>query len=878
MRTENEEKKARSNQKFPIETMRHSNAHLMAAAIQALWPNAKFGVGPDIKNGFYYDVQIDGHSLKAEDLKNIADKMEELKAKKLTIKRFELPIDEAIKKMEELNQPFKVELLKLLKEKGSTAIIEKEFEDDKGIVDVNPQGVATVSFYQLGDFVDLCRGPHVDSTDQIGVFELYNITSAYWRGNAKNPALTRLYGYSYPTKKELKAEKDRIEEAKKRDHRNLGEKRLELFAFSEDIGPGLPMWLPNGYAIRAELERLVTEKEREYGYKTVKTPPIAKEALYFKSGHLPYYQNDMYKPMDFDGEMYRLRPMNCPHHHQVFLSKPRTYKDLPLAIAEYGLVHRYEDRGTLHGLLRVRGFTQNDAHIYCTYEQAKAEFLKVMRLHVEQYAVFDIKDYYMRLSLPDMNKKDKYVDLPEKWQKTLSIIKEAMEESGYPYKAVEGEAAFYGPKIDFIIKSAIGTEYAISTNQLDFLAADKFELKYQGNDDQYHGDIYVIHRAPLGSHERFVAFLLEHYAGAFPTWLAPEQIRITPIKESHNAYAKELEKYFFAAKVDTATGGLRVNVDSSGDTINKKIRNAQLDKIPYMVVVGDEEIKNRTISVRLRSGSEIKNIRWEDLLQRLKYEIENRKDITEEMSVDNTSVPKLNALANQSGITFFRNKNKLLKFQGVLPNGLKITFKYLDMEKNPNYQFYAGMEKQQVVEKLLAFTDKDTLGIKSLVAPEIKAAFLAGILPSSMRNTPSYQEMVNQSDKLKPKLFKKLLNAYCQKPEIYTQFVKDYLGNEGWLTCTNELGSAVSSSIHAIAKINNLEIYIWHKEDDLSTTINLQNHLTCHNGKPNEVIHLLYDNNINKYRFLNDVGGITKFNQQVITGKSNITEQARLRK
>jgi len=377
--------------------------------------------------------------------------------------------------------------------------------------------------------------------------------------------------------------------------------------------------------MRQELEHLAQTEERREGYMPVATPHITKETLYYRSRHLPYYKEDMYAPMDIDGENYYLKPMNCPHHHEIYNAGKHSYRELPLRIAEYGQVYRYEASGGLSGLMRVRGFDQNDAHIYCRYDQAKDEFLRVMRLHARYYELFGITDFYMRYSLPDMANIAKYVDAPEKWLAAMAIIKEAMDESGYPYKEVPGEAAFYGPKVDFMIKSVIGTEYAISTNQLDFLATETFDLKYTGEDGKDH-PVYVIHRAPLGSHERFVAFLIEHYAGAFPVWLAPVQARLIPITDRAYDYAAKVKDRLFAEPVSNGTGGLRVDVDYSAERMQKKIREAQLQKIPYMLVCGDKEVEAGTVAVRLRSGKDLGAMPLDKFIERIKREAETRKD------------------------------------------------------------------------------------------------------------------------------------------------------------------------------------------------------------------------------------------------------------
>lgn len=605
-----------------LNIQRHSCAHLLAASIHALWPKARFGIGPVTEDGFYYDVDLDT-PIKEADLDRIYHKMLELQQKNLPFHRLEWPIDQAIAYMEEYHQPYKVELLHLLKEKGSTSVnvIEEDFET----------GVENVSVYQLGDFIDLCKGPHVQGTADIGFFKLSTIAGAYWRGNVKNPQLQRIYGFCFPTQAELDHRLWQKEEAKKRDHRQLGE-QLEIFRFSEDVGQGLPLWLPNGAIIRHELEHLARQEENRDGYLPVVTPIIGKESLYEKSGHLRHYHEDMYAPIHIEEERYYLRPMNCPHHHQIYLARPRSYRELPLRVAEYGAVFRYEASGGLSGLMRTRGFCQNDAHIYCTHDQAKEEFLKVMQLHARYYDLLGIKDYHMRLSLPDLNGSDKYVNDPEEWNASIAIIKEAMNASGLPYEEVAGEAAFYGPKVDFMIKSIVGQSYAISTNQLDFMASKRFDLHYIGSDGLKH-PIYVIHRAPLGSHERFVAFLLEHYAGNFPTWLSPIQVRIMPIADRHKDRAYDILKALQAYDISSAYGKMRVDIDESDERMQRKILNAQLAKIPYMIILGDKEIENGRLSIRRRDGYQISNVEISLFVERLVNEINERSLTLSDLSI-----------------------------------------------------------------------------------------------------------------------------------------------------------------------------------------------------------------------------------------------------
>lgn len=608
-----------------IETMRHSCAHVMAAAIQSLWPNAQFGVGPTTSNGFYYDVLVD-ETITEEDLAKIETAMRKIKKKKHPFTLSSVPTDDAITLMESNTQPFKVDLLGLLKHKGSTAV-SKSLDDDKAAaIETDASGTPTVTLYQTGNFVDLCRGPHVRHSGEIGQFKLHKLAGAYWRGDENNPQLQRIYGLCFEDKEQLDAEIERLEQLKLRDHRRLA-KILKIYHLDDDIGRGLPLWLPNGMVIRQELEYLAQRYERQDGYRCVASPHIAKEKLYVKSGHLPYYKDDMYNPIELDDEQYYLRPMNCPHHHMIYKSSPLSYRDLPLRLTEWGQVYRYEKSGALNGLMRVRGFCQNDAHIYCRYDQVKAEFKKVIELHARYYELFEIKDFRMILALPDYDCSTKYSDDKANWEKTAQVIREAMDELGYPYEEEEGEAAFYGPKIDFIIKSVLGTEYTISTCQLDFMAPSRFELDYRGESGQQE-PVLVIHRAPLGTHERFVAFLLEHYGGNFPTWIAPCQVKIIPISDRHIDYAEEVYTALFNADVHCASGGIRVEVDKSNERMQKKIRNAQIEKVPYMLIVGDQEAETKTVNVRHRNGEQT-TLSYSDLLRRLKREIESRHDLAD---------------------------------------------------------------------------------------------------------------------------------------------------------------------------------------------------------------------------------------------------------
>ena len=553
-----------------IDNIRHSLAHLLAAAVRALYPGAMNAIGPAIKNGFYQDFELP-KPISQDDLPKIEAKMRELlpqwtkwTKKVVTLKDVEKEFGWNRYKME----------------------LAKEFARDK----------KTLTFYTCGGLIDLCKGGHAFALSEIDPhsFKLDRVAGAYWRGDEKNKMLTRIYGVAFETKKELDHYLWQQEEAKKRDHRILGE-RLRLFTFAEEVGPGLPLWLPNGMILRDTIETYAKKIEEEQGYQRVATPHIAKEKLYKISGHIPYYAESMYPPMELDDGKYYLKAMNCPHTHMIYKSQPHSYRELPIRYAEYGTVYRYELSGTLAGLLRTRGFTQNDAHIYCREDQAEEEFLKVMQLHEFWYKkVFGITDFYMRLSLPTKDKK-KYAGVPAGWTKAIALVRNAMKKSGLPYIETEGEAAFYGPKVDFQIKSVIGREETASTNQLDFVATERFGLTYKDRDGK-DKPVYVIHRAPLGSHERFIAFLIEQYAGAFPFWLAPVQVAVLAINEKVADYA---QKVFEELKKNN----IRAELDLRNESIGKKIREAKLQKIPYLLVIGQKEVTTQKIAVRERGLS-----------------------------------------------------------------------------------------------------------------------------------------------------------------------------------------------------------------------------------------------------------------------------------
>lgn len=591
--------------KLGLDIMRHTTtAQGLARAIKELFPQAKLAIGPTIDHGFYYDIELD-QSLSSEDLPQIEAVMQRIITENNPITRELWPAGIVRDYFAQKGETYKVEIVEDAIAKGELL--------SAGCLSVYKQSVKNGE-----DFIDLCRGPHLPSTGFMSKsFHITHLAGAYWRGDSHNKMLTRIYGLSFSNDKDLKAHLAMLEEAAKRDHRKLG-KELELFTIVPDvIGPGLPLWLPKGTIIRDELEKWAREEETKDGYMRVVTPVLTKESLYYCSGHLPYYKEDMYSPMEIDGERYYLRPMNCPHHHHVYLSKMRSYRDLPVRIAEYGSVYRYEAHGGLSGLMRTRGFCQNDGHIYCREDQAEEEFIKVMDLHARYYRALGITDFYMRLSKPDLNNLDKYINAPEKWLKALHIIESAMQKSGLPYEEVEGEAAFYGPKVDFQIKSVIGTEYTISTNQLDFLATERFDLSYKGADGKPH-PVYVIHRAPLGSHERFVAFLIEHFAGHFPLWLSPVQVVVTGITEKHSeAVGQLLQKL--------QTSGLRAEADYRSEKITYKIREHSLQKVPVILVLGDKEIENQTATMRRLGSNQQTTLPVVQIISELLEEVRTKK-------------------------------------------------------------------------------------------------------------------------------------------------------------------------------------------------------------------------------------------------------------
>ncbi|MFN4971964.1 MAG: threonine--tRNA ligase [Bacteroidota bacterium] len=576
------------NDKEGKQTMWHSSAHLMAEALESLYPGVKFGIGPPVDNGFYYDVDFGNQPFGVDDLKKVEDKMNELARQGHAYVRKDVSKADAIQYFTEKNDPYKLELLQ----------------------DLND---GQITFYEQGNFTDLCRGPHIPHTGFIKAIKLTSLAGAYWRGNEKNKQLTRIYGITFPKKSELDEYLLMLEEAKKRDHRKLG-KELEIFTFDDDVGPGLPLWLPNGAAIIERLEAFAKKTEAEAGYLRVKTPHIAKESMYLKSGHLPYYAESMFPPMEMDGDKYYLKAMNCPHHHKIFAATPKSYRDLPLRFAEYGTCYRYEQSGELFGLMRVRSLQMNDAHIYCTEAQFEAEFKKVNDLYLKYFKVFGIDKYVMRFSKHSSEKLgQKYINAPELWQKTEDMVRNVLVSLGVNFVEVEDEAAFYGPKIDIQIYSAIGREFTLATNQVDFAQAERFDLWFTNEKNEKERPI-IIHRAPLSTHERFIGFLLEHYAGNLPLWLTPKQLAVLPISEKYEAYAQEV---FSLLQAEGLTG----YCDMRNEKIGKKIREAEIKKIPYMLVVGEQEMNERAVSARRHGGEDLGKLGIADFVKHVREQM-----------------------------------------------------------------------------------------------------------------------------------------------------------------------------------------------------------------------------------------------------------------
>jgi threonyl-tRNA synthetase len=583
--------------------IRHSAAHVMAQAVIEMFPEAKYTIGPPVENGFYYDFDLP-RNLTPEDLEAIEKRMRQIVQGRHEFRKKVLSAEEA--KRIFADQPYKLELIEGL-EKGG-------FDEYGNPLDVKPE----ISIYQHDSFTDLCRGPHVENTKEIrqDAFKLMSVAGAYWRGDENNKMLQRIYGTAWENKEQLKEYLHQLEEAKKRDHRKLG-KELEIFIFDDEVGPGLPLWLPNGGIIIEELEKLAKEMEEKAGYLRVRTPNLSKEDLFIHSGHLPYYAESMYPPMELEGVKYYVKPMNCPMHHKIFGSKLRSYRDLPVRLAEYGTCYRYEKSGELFGLMRVRSMQMNDAHIYCGEDQFEQEFMGVIALYHKYFELFGIEKYVMRLSLhAKSGLGKKYVDNKRLWLKTEDMVRRAMDNGGVPYVEREDEAAFYGPKIDVQIWSAIGREFSLATNQVDFAVPERFDLKFTNKDGQDEVPL-CIHRAPLSTHERLVGFLLEHYAGNFPVWLSPEQVRVISITDNQNEYAESIAKQL-------RKQGIRAHADLSSQRMNAKIRSAQLMKVPYMLVVGENEMKAGQVSLRVRDGSQQNNIPLGEFIARAKDRIVRR--------------------------------------------------------------------------------------------------------------------------------------------------------------------------------------------------------------------------------------------------------------
>jgi threonyl-tRNA synthetase len=573
-------------------TFWHSSAHLMAEAVESLFPGAKFWVGPAIDTGgFYYDMDLGGRQITEDDLRQLEVKMAELAKKNAVYQRKEISKAEAIEYFSEKGDEYKLDLLENLQD-------------------------GQITFYTQGGFTDLCRGPHIPATGLIKAMRLTNIAGAYWKGDERNKQLTRVYGVTFPSQKELDEYLAMLEEAKKRDHRKLG-KELGIFTFDEQVGPGLVLWMPNGTVIIEELERLAKRTEEQAGYKRVVTPNIAKESLYITSGHLPYYQDSMFPPMELEGEKYYLKSMNCPHHHKIFAAEQKSYKDLPYRLAEYGTCYRYEQSGELFGLMRVRCLHMNDAHIYCTKEQFNDEFKAVNDMYLKYFKIFGIDKYVMRFSVHEPSKLGKkYVNEPELWKETEALVRNVLIQTNTPFIEVPDEAAFYGPKIDVQIWSTIGREFTLATNQVDFSQGKSFKLEFTNKDNHTETPL-IIHRAPLGTHERFIGFLLEHYAGKFPVWLAPLQVKVLPITDKCLEYAQNLS-------VLLKNADIRVEVDDRNEKIGKKIRDTELARVPYMLVVGEKEMSENKVAVRRQGKGDLGAKGIEEFIAEIRKEIIER--------------------------------------------------------------------------------------------------------------------------------------------------------------------------------------------------------------------------------------------------------------
>lgn len=576
-------------------TMWHSSAHLMAEAIEALYTGVKFGIGPSIENGFYYDIDAGDKVMTEEDLAKIEAKMLELAKQKQVFERIDVCKADALKHFQDKGDEYKVELI-------------SELQD------------GTITYYKSGDFTDLCRGPHIPDTSFIKAVKLLSIAGAYWRGDEKRKQLTRIYGITFPKKSELDEYLALLEEAKKRDHRKLG-KELELFMFTDMVGKGLPMWLPKGTALRLRLQEFLTKIQKRYGYEQVMTPHIGNKQLYVTSGHWDHYGHDSFQPITTpeEGEMYLLKPMNCPHHCMIYKYMPRSYKDLPLRLAEFGTVYRYEQSGELHGLTRVRSFTQDDAHIFCRPDQVKDEFIRVMEIIEIIFKALNFNNFEAQISLRDPNNHEKYVGTDENWAKAESAIVEACKEKNLPAKVEYGEAAFYGPKLDFMVRDAIGRKWQLGTIQVDYNLPERFDLSYIGSDNEKHRPV-MIHRAPFGSMERFVAVLLEHCAGEFPLWLAPEQVSILPVSEKYLDYAKSVAAYLDKLNI-------RATIDERNEKIGRKIRDTEIKKVSYMLIVGEKEMTENSVNVRRHGGIDLGEMSLDSFAKMITEQVEKEQNV-----------------------------------------------------------------------------------------------------------------------------------------------------------------------------------------------------------------------------------------------------------
>ena len=576
-------------------TVWHSSAHLMAEAIEQLYTGVKFGIGPSIENGFYYDVDFGTNVITEEDLAKIEKRMMELASQKQAFERVDVSKAEAMAHFTEKGDEYKQELI-------------SELED------------GTITYYKTGTFTDLCRGPHIPDTSCIKAIKLLSIAGAYWRGDEKRKQLTRIYGITFLKKKELEEYLVLLEEAKKRDHRKLG-KELELFMFTEMVGKGLPMWLPKGTALRLRLQEFLTKIQKQYGYEQVMTPHIGNKQLYETSGHWDHYGHDSFQPITTpeEGEVYLLKPMNCPHHCMIYKWQPRSYKDLPLRLAEFGTVYRYEQSGELHGLTRVRSFTQDDAHIFCRPDQVKEEFIRVMEIIEIIFKALKFENFEAQISLRDPNNTEKYVGTDENWERAESAIVEACKEKGLQAVVEYGEAAFYGPKLDFMVKDALGRRWQLGTIQVDYNLPERFDLSYIGSDNEKHRPV-MVHRAPFGSMERFVAVLLEHCAGDFPLWLTPDQVMILPVSEKYHEYAEKLNEMLKRNEIRTL-------IDMRSEKIGRKIRDAEMKKVPYMLIVGEKEMNETAVSVRKHGQGDLGSMSVDEFIAMIEKQVKDEQNI-----------------------------------------------------------------------------------------------------------------------------------------------------------------------------------------------------------------------------------------------------------